>query len=52
LLFTTPGIEHYISGVILFSETAKEHKDKQGTKLIDVLKAKGIVPGIKVDKGM
>lgn len=51
LLFTAEGIENYISGVILFSETCK-HATKDGKKLIDVLLEKGIVPGIKVDKGI
>lgn len=52
MLFTAPGIEQYISGVILFAETAKEHSDKHGKKLIAVLQEKGIIPGIKVDKGL
>lgn len=45
MLFTTPDIEKYISGVILFDETIK-----QG--LGEVLKGKGIVVGIKVDQGL
>lgn len=51
LLFSTEGIENYISGVILFSETAKQ-SSKAGDKFIDILNKKGIVPGIKVDKGL
>ncbi|KAM3139466.1 Fructose-bisphosphate aldolase 5 [Paramecium bursaria] len=51
LLFTTEGIENYISGVILFSETIK-HTTKDGKKLLEVLHEKGIIPGIKVDKGI
>jgi len=50
LLFTTEGIENYISGVILFKETLG-HKAKDGTLLVDILKKKGILPGIKVDAG-
>ena len=50
LLFTAPGIEDYISGVILFEETLGQH-GADGTPLPEVLARRGIVPGIKVDKG-
>jgi fructose-bisphosphate aldolase class I len=50
LLFTTPGIENYISGVILYEETVKQ-STKEGKLFLDLLKEKGILPGIKVDKG-
>lgn len=50
LLLTTDGIEDYLSGVILFDETIRQ-KDDTGTPFADVLKAKGIIPGIKVDMG-
>lgn len=50
LLFTTPGLEEYISGVILFEETLSQQSD-EGIPLPEVLQKKGIVPGIKVDKG-
>jgi fructose-bisphosphate aldolase class I len=50
LLFTTPGIEEYLSGVILFDETVRQSA-QDGTPLPQVLSDKGIVPGIKVDKG-
>ncbi len=50
LLFTAPGIEEYLSGVILFDTTLRESTD-QGVPFVDVLAARGIVPGIKVDKG-
>jgi fructose-bisphosphate aldolase class I len=50
-LFTSPGIENYISGVILFSETVK-HKTKEGKLFTELLAEKGIVAGIKVDKGL
>ena len=49
LLFTSDGIENYISGVIMFEETLY-HKAKDGTQFVDILNKKGIVPGIKVDK--
>lgn len=50
MLFTTNGIEEYISGVILFDETIRQ-KAKDGTPFAELLANLGIVPGIKVDKG-
>jgi fructose-bisphosphate aldolase, class I len=50
LLFTAPGIEKYISGVIGFEETLTQGAD-DGTPLPEVLTRRGMVPGIKVDKG-
>jgi fructose-bisphosphate aldolase class I len=51
LLFTTEGLENYISGVILFEETLNT-KTSDGTPFPELLKSKGIIPGIKVDKGL
>jgi len=51
LLFTTPGIQNYISGVILFEETLYQ-KTKEGTTFVDLLNKLDIVIGIKVDKGV
>ncbi len=50
LLFSTPGVEQYLSGVILFDETARQ-KAGDGTLIPQYLAKKGILPGIKVDKG-
>ena len=50
LLFTTPGVEEYISGVILFDETVRQRAD-DGTPFPELLASKGIIPGIKVDQG-
>ena len=50
LLFTAPGIEEHISAVILFEETLSQSDDK-GTPLAEILSDRGIIPGIKVDKG-
>ena len=47
LLFTTKGLEQYISGIILFDETTR-HSTKEGKKFMDLLNEKGIIPGIKV----
>ena len=49
LLFSTNGIEDYISGIILYEETLFQ-KSLNGNLLIDLLKDKKIIPGIKVDK--
>ena len=50
LLFTAPGIEDSISGVILFDETIRQ-KAADGTQLVEILSSRGIIPGIKVDRG-
>jgi fructose-bisphosphate aldolase class I len=50
LLFTTPGVEEYISGVILFDETIRQ-SSADGTPFPQLLESKGIIPGIKVDQG-
>ncbi len=50
LLFTTPGVEEFISGVILFDETIRQ-SSADGTPFSKLLEGKWIIPGIKVDKG-
>jgi fructose-bisphosphate aldolase class I len=50
LLFTTEGVEEYISGVILFDETIRQSA-LDGTPFPKLLESKGVIPGIKVDKG-
>ncbi|MEX0917124.1 MAG: class I fructose-bisphosphate aldolase [Candidatus Paceibacterota bacterium] len=50
ILFTTPEIENYITGVILFDETMRQQTD-DGILFPDYLNQKGILPGIKVDEG-
>jgi fructose-bisphosphate aldolase, class I len=50
LLFTTPGAEDHISGVILFDETIRQ-SSADGTPFPQLLESKGVIPGIKVDKG-
>jgi fructose-bisphosphate aldolase class I len=51
LLVSTPGLGEYISGAILFEETLYQNTS-DGKKMIDVLAENGIIPGIKVDKGL
>jgi fructose-bisphosphate aldolase, class I len=50
LLFTTEGAERCISGVILFDETIRQ-RSADGTPFPQLLESKGIIPGIKVDRG-
>ncbi len=50
LLITCPGLEKFISGMILFDETLRQ-STSEGVPFAEALKKKGIMPGIKVDKG-
>ncbi len=50
LLFTTDGAADNISGVILFDETLRQSA-ADGTPFVRLLGSKGMIPGIKVDKG-
>src|SRR5438046_159101 len=50
ILFTTPNIEEFLSGIILFDETIRTNAN-DGNNFARVLEGKGIIPGIKVDKG-
>ena len=51
LLATTPELDTYINGVILFEETF-QNKDANGKSIVDIFTEQGIIPGIKVDKGL
>jgi fructose-bisphosphate aldolase class I len=51
VLFTTPGLNKYVSGVILFEETTRQ-ATKNGKNFVELLRENNIVPGIKVDKGV
>jgi fructose-bisphosphate aldolase class I len=50
MLFTTPGLEEFVSGVILYDETLRQ-STADGTPFAKYLAGKGIIPGIKVDTG-
>src|SRR4051794_5328817 len=50
LLFTTEGVEEFISGVILYDETIRQSA-ADGTPFPKLLESKGVIPGIKVDTG-
>ena len=52
LLFTAPGIEEYISGVIMFDETVKDTNAAGDKKFCEILRARNIHCGIKVDTGL
>jgi fructose-bisphosphate aldolase, class I len=50
LLFTSPDVAQWISGVILYDETI--HQSTQaGVAFPEYLSQRGIIPGIKVDEG-
>ena len=50
LFRSTDAMKNYVSGVILYDETIRQ-KAKDGTTLVDIMKAAGSIPGIKVDMG-
>jgi fructose-bisphosphate aldolase, class I len=50
MLFTTPGLEEHISGVILFDETIRQ-STADGVAFPKLLESLGVIPGIKVDTG-
>ena len=50
ILLTTEGLEQHVGGVILFDETLRQ-STRDGVPFAQVLAARGVVPGIKVDKG-
>src|SRR5215210_9298146 len=50
MLFTTPGLEDWVSGVILYDETIRQ-STSDGTPFAQLLAGKGVIPGIKVDLG-
>jgi fructose-bisphosphate aldolase class I len=51
IFFTTNNIEDYLSGIILFDETARDQMDT-GESIPDFLISHRIIPGIKVDEGL
>ena len=50
LLVTTPDLEKYIGGIILFDETIRQRLDN-GKTFFEHIVSRGILPGIKVDEG-
>lgn len=51
MLLTTPDIENYLSGVILFEETV-EQSTSGGVNFVDYLKSRGLLVGVKLDEGL
>ncbi|KAK7276997.1 hypothetical protein RIF29_18146 [Crotalaria pallida] len=51
LLFTSPNALQYLSGVILFEETLYQNTS-DGKPFVELLQENGVIPGIKVDKGV
>lgn len=49
MLFSTSGVGQFLSGVILYDETIRQQID--GVPVPKYLSDKGMIPGIKVDKG-
>src|SRR2546421_3152002 len=50
LLFTSPGVQETVSGVILYDETIRQSA-VDGTPFPELLQSGGVLPGIKVDTG-
>ncbi|HTB83088.1 MAG TPA: class I fructose-bisphosphate aldolase [Candidatus Sulfotelmatobacter sp.] len=50
MLFTTPGLNEFISGVILFEETLRQ-RTQNNVPMPEMLAKQGMIPGIKVDQG-
>jgi fructose-bisphosphate aldolase, class I len=51
MIFSTPGLAQYVSGIILYDETFRQ-KTGQGAPFPEFLQGLGIIPGIKVDTGV
>ncbi len=51
IFFTTPDLEKYVNGVILFDETARQFADN-GQTFVNFLISRRVIPGIKVDQGL
>jgi fructose-bisphosphate aldolase class I len=52
LLFSTPGMEEYISGLIMYDETIRQSTIDMGIPFAEYLMSKNVIPGIKVDMGV
>lgn len=50
MCFSTPGLSESIGGVILHTETLYQ-VDADGKKMVDLITAGGMIPGIKLDMG-
>ncbi|MBU87856.1 MAG: fructose-bisphosphate aldolase class I [Dehalococcoidia bacterium] len=50
LIFSTPDLNEYVSGIIMYDETVRQ-KSQLGQSFVGMLTSFGIVPGVKVDTG-
>lgn len=50
MLYTTPGLSEFVSGVILHAETLYQ-QDATGREMVDLITSNGMLVGLKVDKG-
>ena len=50
LILTTPGLNQFLSGLILYDETIRQ-RTKDGTPFLKLINDSGMIPGIKVDAG-
>ncbi|HET9483536.1 MAG TPA: class I fructose-bisphosphate aldolase [Xanthomonadales bacterium] len=50
MLLTTPGLSEHISGAIMYDETLRQ-KTSDGQPFAQYMTERGMIPGIKVDKG-
>ena len=51
MFFTTPDIENYLSGVILFEETVGQNTN-EGQNFVEYLKNRNMLVGVKLDGGL
>lgn len=53
LMFTTPGLSDYVSGIILHEETVCQNMTRKGCvdRVPALLESMGMIPGVKVDQG-
>jgi fructose-bisphosphate aldolase class I len=51
IFLSLPDLNKYVSGAILFDETARQHADN-GQNFVDFLTSHGVIAGIKVDQGL
>lgn len=50
VILTTPGLNKFLSGLILYDETIRQQA-KDGTPFLKLILDSGMIPGIKVDEG-
>lgn len=51
MLYSAPDLEKYASGIVLYSETVHQ-STASGVSLVEMLTARGILVGVKLDRGL